>query len=121
MGKLANKGVKIIAGTDYPNPYCFPGFSLHDELELMVEGGMTSLQALQAATINPAIFQKKEAEFGTISSGKTASLVLLNANPLEDINNSRQINTVILRGKIHDRAALDGMLEQAKKSAGRGN
>lgn len=120
-GKLANKGVKIIAGTDYPNPYCFPGFSLHDELQLMVEGGMSNLQALQTATINPAIFQKKEAAFGTITSGKTASLVLLNANPLDDINNSREINTVILRGKVHDREALDAMLEQAKKSAGRGN
>ncbi len=121
MGKLANKGVKIIAGTDYPNPYCFPGFSLHDELALMVEGGMSNLQAVQAATINPAIFQKKEATFGTIAPGKTASLVLLNANPLEDINNTRSISSVILRGKVYNRAELDEMLEKAKKAAGRGN
>ncbi|MCE7995610.1 MAG: amidohydrolase family protein [Roseivirga sp.] len=121
MGKLANKGVKIIAGTDYPNPYCFPGFSLHDELELMVEGGMTTLQALQAATINAAIFQKKESQFGTVTSGKTASLVLLNANPVDDINHTREIEKVILRGKVHNRAALDAMLEQAKKAVGRGN
>lgn len=121
MGKLANKGVKIIAGTDYPNPYCFPGFSLHDELELMVDGGMSKLQALQAATVNPAIFQKKEAAFGTITPGKTASLVLLNANPLEDINNTRKISSVILRGKVYNRTELDEMLVKAKKAAGRGN
>lgn len=121
IGKLAEKGVKIIAGTDYPNPYCFPGFSLHDELELMVEGGMTKLQALQAATLNPAIFQKKTSEFGTIETGKTASLVLLNANPLTNINNTRNINSVILRGKLHNRMDLDAMLEQAKQAAGRGN
>lgn len=121
MGKLAQKGVKIIAGTDYPNPYCFPGFSLHDELELMVEGGMTRLQALQAATLNPAIFQNKVSEFGTIEAGKTASLILLDANPLTDINNTRKINTVILRGKVYDRADLDAMLAEAKQTAGRGN
>lgn len=121
MGKLANKGVKIIAGTDYPNPYCFPGFSLHDELQLMVEGGMSNLQALQAATINAAIFQKKESHFGTVTAGKTANLVLLNANPLEDINNTRSIDLVLLRGTVYNRAALDDMLEQAKKTAGRGN
>lgn len=121
MGKLANRGVKIIAGTDYPNPYCFPGFSLHDELELMVEGGMTNLQALQAATLNPAIFQNKEAELGTIETGKAASLVLLDANPLADINNTRKINTVILRGKVYERTQLDAMLEAAKKTAGREN
>jgi len=121
MGRLANKGVKIIAGTDYPNPYCFPGFSLHDELELMVEGGMTSLQALQAATLNAAIFQNKEDEFGSIEGGKLASMVLLKANPLKDINNTREIEAVILRGEVHTRAALDAMLETASQTANPGS
>ena len=119
MGKLAQKGVKIIAGTDYPNPYCFPGFSLHDELQLMVEGGMTNLQALQAATINAAIFTGREDEFGSIQEGKLASLILLNEDPLENINNTRSIESVFLRGQYHDREALNRLLEQAKKTAGR--
>lgn len=118
MGKLAAKGVKIVAGTDYANPYCFPGFSLHDELALMVEGGMSTLQALQAATINAAIFQKKEAQFGTVANGKLASLVLLNENPLNDISNTKKIDAVILRGKLMDRKALDGLLESAQKLSG---
>lgn len=118
MGKLADKGVKIIAGTDFANPYCFPGFSLHDELALMVEGGMSTLQALQAATINAAIFQGKESQFGTVENGKLASLVLLNANPLADISNTQKIETVILRGKVMDRTALDKLLVSAQKLSG---
>ncbi len=118
MGRLSEKGVKIIAGTDYPNPYCYPGFSLHDELELMVEGGMSSLEALKAATLNAAIFTDKESEFGTIEEGKLASLVLLDADPLTDINNTRKISSVILRGKHLNRAQLDELLEGAKKAAG---
>lgn len=118
IGKLASKGVKIIAGTDYSNPYCFPGFSLHDELALMVEGGMSTLQALQAATLNAAIFQGKESEFGTIENGKLASLVLLNANPLEDIKNTQKIEVVVLRGKVFERNALDELLVTAQTLSG---
>lgn len=118
VGKLSKKGVKIIAGTDYPNPYCYPGFSLHDELELLVKGGMDNLSALQAATLNPAIFQQKTAQFGTIEKNKVASLVLLNANPLEQITNTRKIAGVLLRGKYFDRKALDEQLEMARTLAG---
>lgn len=117
MGELADAGVKIIAGTDYPNPFCYPGFSLHDELQLMVEGGMSSKQALQTATINPAIFMDKEAEFGTIEVGKTASLVLLNADPLADIKNTTTINAVFLRGKYLDNNAVEDLLEKARRYA----
>jgi len=118
MGKLANKGVKIIAGTDYANPFCFPGFSLHDEMALMVAGGMSPLQALQAATLNAAIFQGKEEKFGTVDTGKVASLVLLNANPLDNIDNTKKIHAVILRGKIIDRKALDKLLASAQTLSG---
>ncbi len=117
IGKMNEKGVKFIAGTDFPNPYVFPGFSLHDELSLMVKGGMPALDALRSATINPAIFMKKTADFGSVEVGKIASLILLNKNPLENIENTKSIETVIIRGIVYNRKALDLMLEQAKSNA----
>ena len=116
IGKMNEKGVKFIAGTDFPNPYVFPGFSLHDELSLMVKGGMPTLDALRSATINPAIFMNKKADFGSVEVGKLASLVLLNKNPLENIENTKTIETVIVRGKVYNRRALNLMLEQAKSN-----
>ncbi len=116
IGKMNEKGVKIIAGTDFPNPYIFPGFSLHDELSLMVKGGMPALDVLRSATIKPAIFMNKKADFGSIEIGKVASLVLLNKNPLENIENTTTIETVIVRGKVYSRKVLDLMLEQAKSN-----
>jgi len=113
VGKMYERGVKFLAGTDYPNPYCFPGFSLHDELELLVEGGIPELEALKAATINGAVFMGRDDKIGTVEVGKLASLVLLNENPLADIKNIRSIETVLLRGKVFDRNELDNMLEQA--------
>ncbi len=115
MGDLEKAGVKILAGTDYPNPFCFPGFSLHDELELMVIGGMSNAAALRAATLNPALFMKKDDTFGSIQKGKKASLVLLDENPLADINNVRTVNAVFLRGKYLNRSKLDSLLEETKK------
>ena len=96
------------------NPYCFPGFSLHDELALLVESGLTPLAALQAATINPAKFMGRSAELGTIEAGKIADLVLLGADPLVDIHNTTQIQAVWLKGKYFDKAALAQMLENSK-------
>jgi imidazolonepropionase-like amidohydrolase len=116
IGKMNEKGVKFIAGTDFPNPYVFPGFSLHDELSLMVKGGMPALDALRSATINPAIFMNKKADFGSVEAGKLASLVLLNKNPLENIENTKSIEAVIVRGKVYDRKTLDSMVEQAKSN-----
>jgi len=112
IGKMNSKGVKFLAGTDFPNPYVFPGFSLHDELSLMVKGGMPILDVLKSATINPAIFMNITADFGSVEVGKLASLVLLNKNPLENIENTRTIETVIIRVKVYNRKALDLMLEQ---------
>ena len=71
IGDLEKAGVKIIAGTDYMNPYCFPGFSLHDELQLLVEGGLSNLAALQAATINAAVFMGRE-DIGQVVPGKSS-------------------------------------------------
>jgi imidazolonepropionase-like amidohydrolase len=111
---MNKKGVKLLAGTDFPNPYVFPGFSLHDELALMVKGGMSAVDALKSATLNAAIFMNKENDFGSVEVGKLASLVLLNKNPLENIENTKSIDAVILHGRVINRTALDKMLSQTQ-------
>ncbi|RAI99406.1 imidazolonepropionase-like amidohydrolase [Chitinophaga skermanii] len=108
-------GIKFIAGTDYPNPYVFPGFSLHDELALFVEAGLTPLQALQTATINPATYFGITKDYGGVQAGKIADLVILDANPLENISNTKKINTVIVHGKVLQQETLQNMLNAAKK------
>ena len=115
VGEMAKSGVKMLAGTDTPNPYAFPGFGLHDELALMVKSGLSPLQALQTATINPARFFGIEKSTGSIQVGKAADLVLLDANPLVDIHNTTRISAVFVRGRMLDRAALDKMLKPRDK------
>ena len=117
VAAMFRAGVPMMAGTDAMNPYCFPGFGLHDELALLVESGLTPLAALQAATINPAKFLGRSAELGTIEAGKIADLVLLRGDPLADIHNTTQIQGVWLRGKYFDEGALKGILEGAKERA----
>jgi tetratricopeptide (TPR) repeat protein len=114
VGKMAERGVKFLAGSDYPNPWCYPGFSLHDEMALMVEGGMNNLEALQTATLNPAIFLNKEDSYGKLAKGKKASMILLDKNPLEDISNTKSISAVFVRGKAFMREELDKSLEDIK-------
>ena len=98
---LFNKnGVKIIAGTDTPIGFLTPGYSLHKELELLVEAGLTPLQALQSATVTPAEFFNLESKMGTIEPGKYADLVILNSNPLDSIKNTQNIHMVIAKGDI---------------------
>jgi len=105
------------------NPFCFPGFSLHDELAPMADSGLTPLAALPSATINPAKFlvggeSKLNANgFSVIEPGKIANLVLLRADPLADIHHTTQIQAVWLRGKYFDQAALAQLLETAKQAA----
>jgi len=117
VGAMFRAGVPMMAGTDAMNPYCFPGFGLHDELGLMVEAGLTPLAALQSATSKPAQFLGRTAESGTVEVGKVANLVLLRADPLADIHNTTQIQAVWFRGKYFDQAALARLLEQVKESA----
>ena len=119
VGAMQRAGVKILAGTDTLNPYCFPGFSLHDELGLLVKAGLSPMDALQAATLNPARFMGKEKDFGTVETGKIADLVLLDANPLNDIANTKRIDAVVLGGKFFPRASLDGMLAKVEALASR--
>ena len=103
-------GVKILAGTDTFNAYCFPGFGLHDELELLVKAGLTPLEALQTATLNPARFLNLTRSLGTVEKGKIADLVLLEANPLTDIGNTRKISGVVLNGRYLPPESLQKML-----------
>lgn len=117
VGELFRAGVPMLAGTDSGNPFCFPGFSLHDELALLVDSGVTPLGALQAATRNPAIFMKAEDRYGSVTAGRVADLVLLNADPLKDIRNTTRISEVFLGGKEFDRSALDQALRNAEAEA----
>lgn len=110
-------GVPILAGTDTSNPYCMAGFSLHDELALLVEAGLSPLSALQAATIVPARCLETDADQGSVEAGKRADLVLLDANPLEDISHTTKIHAVVRGGQWLDRAALDELLAKAERSA----
>lgn len=110
VGAMHRAGVELLAGTDVLNPYCFPGFSLHDELGLLVEAGLTPIEALQAATYNPAKFLGMMDSLGTIDTGKIADLVLLEADPLEDIGNTRKITVVVIGGKYFPKPSLDEML-----------
>jgi hypothetical protein len=120
VGIMFRAGVPLLAGTDAMNPFCFPGFSLHDELALLVESGLTPLAALQAATVRPAEFLARTEEIGIIAPGKRADLVLLSADPLIDIHNTTQIQAVWFNGKLFDRAALDAILASAKHRSGKG-
>jgi Amidohydrolase family len=110
VGKMNGAGVPIMAGTDTTAPFVFPGSSLHEELELLVQAGLTPMQALQAATKGPAEFLGKLQTQGTIEMGKFADLVLLDADPLSDIRNTQKIRAVVLRGKLLDRNFLDELL-----------
>ena len=110
-------GVNFMAGTDSPNPSILPGFSLHEELQLLVSAGFTPMEALQAATQNPARYLNRESELGAIEVGKLADMVLLNANPLDDISNTQSIWAVVQDGRYLDRPALDSMLMAGKEAA----
>ena len=120
VGLMFRAGVPLLAGTDAMNPFCFPDFSLHDELALLVESGLTPLAALQPATLHPAEFLGRTGEQSLIAPGKRADLVLLSADPLADINNTMQIQAAWLHGKYLDRASLDRLLEDAKRRSGKG-
>ena len=98
--QMHRAGVPIGAGTDTPIGSALPGYSLHTELERLVEAGLRPIEALAAATLVPARFVRKEQEMGEIKTGFVADLVLLDKNPMTDITNSRSINTVISKGKI---------------------
>ncbi|AXQ29966.1 hypothetical protein D0B54_15335 [Solimonas sp. K1W22B-7] len=118
IAPMLRAGVPFLAGSDSGDPYTFPGFSLHDELELLVRNGMTPLLALQAATLGPARFLGR-GDIGGIAAGMRADLVLLGADPLADIRNTRALRGVMAGGRYYDEAGLKGLLEQAERAAER--
>jgi imidazolonepropionase-like amidohydrolase len=118
VAAMKKAGVEFLAGTDVLNPFAFPGFSLHDELDLLVQSGLTPAEALRAATINPARFLHDDGANGSVAAGRNADLVLLDANPLESIRNTQRIAAVVVRGRYLDRAELDRMLAAVEKLGG---
>ncbi len=117
VDKMNEKGVELLAGTDMgANPLCFPGDGLHNELSALVDAGLSPLNSLQTATINPAQFLEIEKDYGTINEGKMADMVLLDANPLDDISNTRKINMVIQNGKIYDSQRIVTIKEAIKSN-----
>jgi len=111
-------GVSILAGTDAGGPpFVIPGFDLHNELAALVDAGFTPMEALQSVTLDAARFLGRADNFGTVANGKAADLVLLDANPLDDIHNTQKIRAVVVQGRYLDRAALDALLTHAKESA----
>lgn len=99
-GMLHQNGVPILAGTDTPEPYVVPGFSLHQELLMLVESGLSPSDAIQSATINNARILNQEVNLGSIEAGKLADLVILTADPTQDIRNTRKIDSVIHGGRL---------------------
>jgi imidazolonepropionase-like amidohydrolase len=107
---FADAGVPLLVGTDAPVPGVVPGFGLHEELERFVQAGLTPEQALTAATCMPALYLGRS-DFGMVVPGRRADLLLLSANPLDDIRNTRSIEGVMVRGQWMDRAALARLLQ----------
>jgi imidazolonepropionase-like amidohydrolase len=114
-------GVRLLAGTDITIPYTYPGFSLHDELKLFVDAGLTPMQALETATTNPAALLGLSKTWGRVAPGYTANLVLLNADPLADISNTKKIDSVLINGRRLDRRQLDQLLNDANVPAASGS
>jgi|SRR5215470_2342988 len=115
---LNEKGVPFLAGTDTPaGVYIFPGFSLHEELQRFVAAGFTPLEALQTATLNPARFFGLEDRIGAVEPRKLADLVLLKANPLDDITNTQKIAAVVLSGRYFSARDLEKMLSDVETAA----
>lgn len=101
IAHLANMGVMILAGSDFAGmPYVYPGIGLQEELKLLATCGLSNLQVLQSATINPAIFMGKEHKYGSVTIGKYADLIIVENNPLTDISNIQTIKDVIIKGQI---------------------
>ena len=111
---LNQAGVKLLAGTDMPLAFVYPGFSLHEELALLVRSGLTTAEALRTATYNPAEYFGSLDSLGTVTQGKVADLVLLDADPLVDIRNTRRISAVIANGRLFDAEARARLLNHVE-------
>ena len=114
---LQAAGAKVLAGTDAFDAFVIPGHSLHQELQLMVRGGMSPAQALRSATAEAAAYRGTLATEGTIERGKRADLVLVGGNPLADIANIKKIHMVVAGGRVHERSALNALLARVREFA----
>ena len=112
---LHEAGAGLLLGSDAPQVFNVPGFAIHRELEYLVASGLTPYEALRTGTVNPAEFFGQERVFGTVETGKEADLVLLDANPLDDISNAGRIHGVMLRGRWLNRADLDQILARFER------
>jgi imidazolonepropionase-like amidohydrolase len=113
--RMRELGVNILAGTDAGSVLVYPGFGLHEELQRLVEDAKLSPRdALWSATVGPARFARLDHRLGTISAGKIADIVLLDADPLASIRNTRRIFAVVQAGRLFSRAELDDLLAQVR-------
>ena len=103
---LKEKGVKMLAGSDMTGIYCIPGFSLHQEFRELAKAGLSPLEILQMTTLNGAEFLNREATMGSVEEGKKADLVLLDANPIESVENLEKIHAVFLKGRYFPKAQI---------------
>jgi hypothetical protein len=115
--RLQELGIPLLAGSDAPYVNCVPGFSLHEELQLLADAGLSPLQALQTATINPARFMERTADLGTVEAGKYADLVMLAADPLLDIANTKKITAVVHNGQLLTKENLRAILAEVEGKA----
>jgi imidazolonepropionase-like amidohydrolase len=116
VAAMQRAGVHILTGTDAPLRNSPPGFGLHEELALLVSGGMAPFEALRSATLEPARYFGMLDSLGTIAPGKLADLLLLDANPLQDIRNTRRISAVVANGRLYAGAARERLLHIASAS-----
>ena len=116
VSAMQRAGVHILTGTDAPLRNSPPGFGLHEELALLVSGGMAPFEALRSATLEPARYFGMLDSLGTIAPGKLADLLLLDANPLQDIRNTRRISAVVANGRLYAGAARERLLHIASAS-----
>lgn len=114
VAELAKEGVPLLAGTDTPNPYMVPGFSLHDELDALVRAGLTPREALAAATVTPGAVLPLPVKTGKVAAGYAADLVAVEGDPLEDLTWLRQPWAIMVGGRWLDRARLDELLRQVR-------
>jgi hypothetical protein len=115
-GAAHRAGVKVMLGTDSGDSFVFPGDGVHDELAELVKAGLTPAEALKAGTFAGAEYMGRTSEFGSVKTGRYADLIVLDANPLDNIANSRKIRAVVFNGRLFDRGALDSMLTSVERA-----
>ena len=111
---MHHAGLRVLAGTDHPIAVMIPGASLHEELALLVRAGLKTAEALRAGTLSPAEYLGMADSLGTTADGKLAELMLLDANPLDDIRSVSRVQAVWRGGRYLDRRTLDEMLARLR-------